>query len=471
MLPDLVGQPRAAVDGGPLIEWLQTVMSRRSIRWLHEELPGLVADGVLDEAAAGRLRRRYPPEASVSGVRIAIIICAVFGALLIGAGVILILAHNWEHLGRPARTGIALLPLLASQLIAGWVIVRRGSSTAWREGSATLVALALATAIALVDQTYHTGDDLESFLWRWSLLIAPLPWLLNASSVAVIFLAALTWWAGAAKVDRLEVVWLWPVALAVVPHLVSVMRSGRRGLRAANLQWACAAFLCVAAGLGLERRVPGLWILVYCGLFALMIAGGRAVRRDEDGLWRRPLEAVGVAGSIVLWLILSFEEPWRHIGWNHIHDSERFHQAASVLDVVLAVGLPLAALLAAFLLLDRQRDRLQMLWMVSVPVVAVVWPLVAASEGTDAGWVAALAFDLVLFAVGIATITSGIRTQSLATVNLGMVMIAALVVGRFFDSEIGFVAKGLAFITVGVGFLVANIVMSRRLRRAEEASP
>ncbi|MGD8441490.1 MAG: DUF2157 domain-containing protein, partial [Holophagae bacterium] len=273
-------------------------MNRRSIRWLHDQLPGLTADGVLDDEAADRLRARYPMPTATSGARLAIAICALFGGLLIGSGVILLLAHNWEHLSRPVRAAIALLPLVVSQIVAGWVLVRRGSSTAWREGSATALALALAAAIALVDQTYHTGGDLESFLWRWSLLLAPLPWLLNASSVAVIFLASLAWWAGAAKADRLEVVWLWPLALAVVPHVISVLRTGRRGLRAANLQWACALFLCVAAGLGLEWRVPGLWILVYVGLFALMIAGGTVSRCDETALWRRPFEVVGVAGSV-----------------------------------------------------------------------------------------------------------------------------------------------------------------------------
>ena len=48
-----------------------------------------------------------------------------------------------------------------------------------------------------------------------------------------------------------------------------------------------------------------------------------------------------------------------------------------------------------------------------------------------------------------------------------MIVIAGLVVVRFFDTEVGFVAKGLAFIAVGVGFLVANVIMARRLKRAE----
>jgi uncharacterized membrane protein len=404
---------------------------------------------------------------SLSGSRLAIIVCAVFGALLIGSGVILLLAHNWEHLGRPARTVIAVLPLAVSQVVAGWVLVRRGESTAWREGSATVLTLALATAIALVDQTYHTGDDLESFLWRWSLLLAPLPWLLNSSSAAVIFLASLTWWAGAAKADRLEVIWLWPLALAVVPHVVSVLREDRRGLRSANLQWSCAIFLTAAAALGLEWRVPGLWILVYTGLFALMIAVGTAWRRDEERLWRRPFEVVGTAGSLVLWLILSFDEPWRHIGWNHIHNDERFHQAASLFDVVLAVGLPLAAFAVVALILDRKRNAQQLLWMISVPAVAILWPVVAASEGSNPRWIAALVFSLILFVVGIGTIASGVRAESLGTVNLGMAVVAALVVVRFFDAEIGFIVKGLAFIAVGFGFLVANVVMSKRLQRAQ----
>jgi uncharacterized membrane protein len=440
-------------------------MGRLSVRWLLRELPKLEAEGVIDAAAAERLRSHYSAQASGLGRRLVVAIFAVFGALLIGGGVILLLAHNWEAFGRGTRAAIALAPLLATQLLVGWIVLKRFQSTAWREGSATLLALTVAAAIALVDQTYHTGGDLEAFLWRWSLLLAPLPWLLNSTAVAMLFLAALTWWTGAAKVEGSQILMMWPLAAAVVPHLVQVMRSDRRGLRAANLQWAVALFLCVAAGLGLEHRVPGLWIVVYVGLFALMIALGAASRRDEDGLWRRPLEAVGVAGSIVLWLILSFDEPWGHIGWNHIHTTEKFNEVASWMDVLLAIGLPMAAIAAMALLLDRKRDRLSFLWGLSVPVIGVAWPLVAA---TDSRWIGMAAFNLLLFIVGLTTLAEGVRRQNLGTVNLGMAVVAMLVVVRFFDSEVGFILKGIAFILVGIGFLVANLILSQRLRAQEE---
>jgi uncharacterized membrane protein len=435
-----------------------------SIRWLFSELPKLEADGVIDAAVAERLRAHYAAKSSGTGRRLVVAIFAVFGALLIGGGVILLLAHNWDVFDRGTRAAIALAPLLLSQVLVGWVLLKKTDSTAWREGSATLLALTVAASVALVDQTYHTGGDLESFLWRWSLLLAALPWLLNSTAVAMLFLASLTWWAGAAKVEGSQVLIMWPLAAAVVPHLIQIMRSGRRGLRAANLQWAIALFLCVAVGLGIENRVPGLWIVIYVGLFALMITLGAANRRGEEGLWRRPFEVVGIVGSIILWLLLSFDEVWRNIGWDHIYSSEKFHELVWWVDVLVAVGLPLAAIAAMAFLLDRKRDRLALVWGLSVPVIAVVWPLVAA---TDSSWIGMVAFTLLLFIVGIVTIAVGVRRQSLGTVNLGMVVVALLVVVRFFDSEFGFIFKGFAFILVGLGFLVANIVLSRSLRASE----
>jgi hypothetical protein len=95
----------------------------------------------------------------------------------------------------------------------------------------------------------------------------------------------------------------------------------------------------------------------------------------------------------------------------------------------------------------------------------VVWPFVAA---TDSEWIGPVAFNLLLFAVGIATIAAGLKAQSLATVNLGMVVVAILVVVRFFDSGLGFILKGFAFILIGIGFLVVNLVLSRRRRGTVE---
>ena len=128
---------------------MAAIMRRMSIRWLLGELPKLEAEGVIDGATAGRLRARYHGSVEGGGGRVILAVCAVFGALLIGGGIILLLAHNWEFLSRGMRSMIAMAPLIAAQLIAGWVLVRREASTAWREGSGVLLALNSASSLTV----------------------------------------------------------------------------------------------------------------------------------------------------------------------------------------------------------------------------------------------------------------------------------------------------------------------------------
>ena len=56
----------------------------------------------------------------------------------------------------------------------------------------------------------------------------------------------------------------------------------------------------------------------------------------------------------------------------------------------------------------------------------------------------------------------GLRTRRMGTINAGMLILAAVIVSRFFDADIGFVLRGVAFIILGIGFLVTNLVLMRR---------
>lgn len=71
-------------------------------------------------------------------------------------------------------------------------------------------------------------------------------------------------------------------------------------------------------------------------------------------------------------------------------------------------------------------------------------------------------FNVFLFVVSVTRIMFGIRTNKLGVINTGMFMLAALILARFFDSEINFVIKGMVFIFIGIGFLVTNAVILRR---------
>ena len=64
--------------------------------------------------------------------------------------------------------------------------------------------------------------------------------------------------------------------------------------------------------------------------------------------------------------------------------------------------------------------------------------------------------------LGIDILARGIRTNSIARANFGLLLIAALAVSRFFDSDLSFLTRGVGFILVGAGFLVANILLFKK---------
>ena len=71
----------------------------------------------------------------------------------------------------------------------------------------------------------------------------------------------------------------------------------------------------------------------------------------------------------------------------------------------------------------------------------------------------------ILFAIGVLTIREGANRNNFGVLNYGLLIIAALVIGRFFDTNIGFVIKGILFVLVGLGFFFANVWMIRRKKK------
>ncbi len=298
-------------------------MNKKAVQWLYGELPGLVAKGVLPPGADERLRSHYGPVEPARPARLAVIIFGVLGALLIGAGIILLLAHNWEDLTRPVRVVLSFLPLVLAQGLAVWTFLRRSKSLAWREGVGTLQFLMIGASISLVAQTYNISGDLPRFILTWVLLGLPIVYLLDAVLPAILFLWGITVWACLIRTEDGFAAGYWLLAVLVLPWLAKGIRVGRYDARLTLFLWACCFSVTVAAGVTIERVLPGLWIILYSGLFALMFLAGEFWFRESDGFWSRPLRHFGAAGVLVLSFMFTFEWPWHHIGWNGLIRSGR----------------------------------------------------------------------------------------------------------------------------------------------------
>ena len=432
------------------------------VRWLLQELPDLVDQGVLDERNAKKLHDHYLPH--LDGASLGRRFLVVLGALLMGMGVILLIAHNWPQWTRDMRTVICFLPLVLGQILAAWTLLRRPDSVSWREGSGSFLFLAIGACIALIEQTWHLGtQNYAGFLLTWALLGLPLVYLLRASTPLMLYWAGLIALSWAMQRQWGQALLFWPLWLAGLPHVVIHLRRAAWSWCSLMLSWAACLSLIVGAASALERSVPGLWIMIYAGLFTgIYLTHYRWLRRAPDVL-RSPFQIIGVAGVIGLAMLLTFDGPWQRIGGDYLRSNWQYREMAGLFDYVV-LGAILFWWLGLIRRVLRRRDLLQFVY-ASLPLVVVGLYSLTVWDGPV--WVNLVVMNLYLLLLGVMTLREGMQGQHPVALNVGLLILCSLLMLRFFDSQLSFTVRGIAFLAIGAGFLAASSYLRRRLDRLE----
>jgi len=437
-------------------------MSLIHTRWLAEQLPAWEREGIVSADGVRLLRERYAVE---SRVGLAQVIVGAVGALLIGTGLIAVLAYNWDEFPRSVRLMLALGPLAAAQAASWWVVGRGEAARPWmREAAGLVQTLAVGAALALVSQIYNLPGEWTDLLFWWCVVCIPLAWVLHASGVAIAYLAGIAVWTIATVADgagsgRADVRIWYPLLLAGIlplwpgPGLRARPTPGGRLVLAAT---ALAGLLAVAAAA--VMRTPGAEVAVF---WLAMLTGATVMLFPLDGrglaepLVDKPQVLLGGLALVVMSLIATYEGP-----------------ARDLVKSVLA-ALPLGwcwlvlAILAAFAAVAAWQGRLSVLAVAALVLV----PLLAAPLATPdvGGWPVAIAYSLLLLATAIALIMlEFLGLQGAA--RIGAALITILVILRMADSDLSLLVKGIAFIVIGCGFLAFNALISRRRAAAAGGS-
>ena len=432
---------------------------RQGIAWLHGELPRLVAQGILTPEAADALRCHYgPPEHETPRTAWGQILLASFGALLVGGGIILILAHNWEGLGRPARAAIALGVLIAAQVLTIFGVARRRTSMAWIEATSALLVTAVGAAMALVGQTYHLGGSFEGLMRAWLWLVILIPYLTGSS------LGAIAFW-GLLVVRVVDLGWHdapwdpWLLVLGGVPFVVLRVRRQPHSWATALVTMSAAGSIMVVGWLAtIQAGWNGLWAVFQVSFLSAVIAAASWPPSNESATieaWRGRLLAPAWIAINLIGTALSFDDAWHTVSITSRH----LHNPNVVGAAVLAVACAIFASIQSIYLARAGRSAIAAC--TSAAFLAVVAHGLAIL-GLDVGWIV---FNVWLLAVGSLTLIEGVRRLALGTANRGLLTLSALALARFFDSDLTFLARGIAFVVLGIACFALNVWLMRRVRR------
>jgi Predicted membrane protein (DUF2157) len=439
---------------------------RSATRWLLAELPELVASGVVSAEAAEALRKHYSNLPSDPPRRIGFVLSAILGSLLVGAGIILLVAHNWDFLSRPVRCAIAFAPLVVSITLGIFVLLRRNESVAWRESAAILNVAAVGTAIALVSQTYQIQGDFARFILVWMILALPIVYLFQTSvGLSAYFVGAAVWACSSKHGDFFGVspndLWAWPLLFLGLPAFVMLLRQNRNGYGTLLATTALAIACAFSLGQTDEIGAQSFWRCSFAAYWSLVYLVGAVSFYDWRPTRFHPFVAIGWIGILSMAVFLSFQDQWRNRQWQNAVDFVPRHYPDLLAGGIQVAWIAAALLLAGYALWKRRESNLAPAAL--TPIVLIAW-LVAKQAGD--GLVPFLSLNFFLLALGVYTLLRGVRSGRVFEANLGMIVIAVLATARFFDTDLEFVVRGIAFILIGLGFLVTNLIVFKRKARA-----
>lgn len=423
-------------------------MDKKAVAWLYKQLPELVEQGVIPAESAGRIREHYGPLPQGLGRRTLFVAFGLIGSVLVGLGIILILGHNWDQLSRLTRLLISLGVLVAAQIMAGLALWRKKDSTAWLEGTAAFLMLAVGGSIAVVGQVYHLADDFKNFIMVWMLLSLPLVYLMKVKGVAGMYLVGVMAWLAAVQPEGMIKQAAWALLALVLPYYWRLLKTDRYANAAVVLSWLLVICFYFCFSLTGDKK---LWVPLYATLFSSTLFIGLLWFNAAEKVWQKPFQVVGLLGGVAIAYFLSYKTAWAYSVYHLLPSAGQGEYLLAFCLLVMAAGL-------GFLLVKRNLAHFILLG--AFPVVAWFGCLLQSID--ISGMYAAALVNVFLLGLSITVITKGVRETRLGVLNAGMLMLALLIVFRFFDFSYSFVARGVIFILCGMAFIAVNLVLSRR---------
>ncbi len=393
-------------------EWLK----QESARWVEEEL--------ISPQQQEALNRRYPP---VGGTSPLLTLFSILGALLLGGGIVLVFATNWQLIPIPIKLLLAFLPLLAAQLFCLYVFWRQWESVSFREGAAVFLSLSFFAAVALVGQIFHTASSLDSYLLLCTVFLLPGVYFFRARAAMAIYTAG-----------AVSIAWFWPpwvavaLTLAALPFFYLELRRPIRRGSAQYLLFLLSALSTSAIAHGLGPYAQWWEIALACALLLFLI-DTLFLRLWRDYFFTS-VKFLGFLCSTITLLIMSFDFAGRsEMSWPGF--------AAVVLLGILYAGMRF---------LGPRRLMTGDLFSASAPVLVLAAPVMG------------VAANLLMAGLAVFFIVDGSRSLVLPKVNFGMGLAVLLIAIRFFDSSLSLLGRGLAFILLGCACLALNRWISRK---------
>lgn len=422
--------------------------TNKYLKWLDSQMGDWIDKNLISESQRDEINKLYS-EAGSKKIEILPLILAVIGSLLVGLGIILLLAKNWSVFSRPLRLFISVVPFLIGS-VSGFFILLFEKDKSMRQSVGVFIPIAVLAGLGLIGQTYHSVMPAESLYLACALISLPFVYLLNSSIASIIYMVLCCVYITISPVEFMALSLLKAslLLLLLYPYILHLIKNGS----SFENSWVHAV-LIISGFISLIATTHQSFYfqdnLILYGLIIIFAVNSKSNRLSFPSI-------LGVLLTFVLFFISTFRFRW-----------EDFYSTGFDLESFLMLALLFVALIIlSYSRLKGEHGKASLLYAFAIiPVISLIYSLFPYDE-----WLANIVtwgFNLSFFVVAIAIFINGskmfIKNEgSIVKANLGLILILAIISKWFFDADISFLARGILFICLGITFLLFNLFLNRK---------
>ena len=423
-----------------------------------KDLPELVGAKVISDETARKISDYYQSKRTTSPNK-QLLIFGILGAVLVGIGLLFIIANQWDELSQATKTACAFLLLIAPQSLVVYVLTTKQDKIIWRESTGLLLFFAVGANISLLSQIFHVNGEATSFILMWMLLAIPLIYLVNSSAVSLACLIGAMCYRLAVSVeatDPSDAYLFWLLFALPLPHYFLLIRKSPDYLLSAFHDWVIPLVLTVSIQI-ISQNAGELMSPVYLSMFAIFILVGNGPIFAGKPLVFNGYKIFGFAGTVITLLVMTFQDNWKKLAEGHYQFGSLMVTPEFIVNVILFV-------FASLLLYRQYRNKSLADWKLTETTYWIYLLLFLVGTFTHLSYILV---NILVLVWAVILIRNGSKLNHLGVLNTGMIILTLLVTCRAFDTDLSFVAKGSLFVIVGIGFFLANWLILKKRKENE----
>lgn len=428
-------------------------MKNKYDKWLAQEMETWEKAGLADSHTIEKITSYYAAKEENEPNKLGAIL-GILGTILIGLGIILILAKNWDYFPRGAKVVISLVPFLIGSF-TGVFVIKKGLSGWVKEAAAIFTTIGIVTAVVMSGQIYHVMLDEWVLLFIITLLSLPLIYLYDSTLTLAAYLAL-----GSICMFTTDLADLWiKVALGIIiigASMPYVIRRFRTDKLSFETGW-CNAFEALAGFAFITSLVYNGVLLreLYIAYFILLVGIDTLLYEDTLSFTMRPFAVVGNIGLYITLFVFTFSEFWRYIDTSKVN-----WQYMVIIALILGVVISIIVWL-----IKAKRDFTKRIFIYLAAACMIITFRLSGMLESEYFVILPVLLNAFFILLAIMTLREGIIYSSISRMNIGLILLASITLARFFDSEFSFLVKGIVFIICGVIFLLANLYLAKKRKK------